>query len=102
MVVEFPCEMVTSFPASTVGSEFTVTVVWSVEVQPKELVTVTVYGVVAVGLAVGVAICELFKSVDVRDADVGRQRWQLSRINFNPVNFNVSSVTNILGEQTEE
>ena len=51
-VVEPPIQMATSLPPLTVGRALTVTTTWSVFTQPFASVPVSVYVVVAVGLAV--------------------------------------------------
>jgi hypothetical protein len=59
IVVEDPVQMVFAEPAAAVGKEFTVTVTELELTQPLELVSVTVYVVVVVGLTVGFADVEL-------------------------------------------
>lgn len=55
IAVELPEHIVTFEPALAVGLEFTVIVIDDVPVQPLLSVTVSVYVVVEVGLAVGLA-----------------------------------------------
>ncbi len=54
-MVLLPAQIATLLPALTVGFGFTVIVTVAVLVQPVLLVPVTVYVVVAVGLATGLA-----------------------------------------------
>jgi hypothetical protein len=58
-----PLQMETGFPAFAVSEDCTVTVTWAVSVQPFAPVTVTVYVVVAVGDAVGLAPVVALKPV---------------------------------------
>ena len=59
-----PVQIVALEPASAVGNEFTVTVTLFERIQPFPFVSVTVYVVVEVGLAVGLDTAALDNPVD--------------------------------------
>jgi hypothetical protein len=64
---DVPGQMLTSFPASTVGRVFTVTFILSTSVQTitsTEAVAESVYVVVAAGVAIGLAMFGLFSPTD--------------------------------------
>ena len=64
IVADKPVQIVALDPASAVGNELTVTVTLFERIQPLPFVSVTVYVVVLVGLALGLDIVVEFNPVE--------------------------------------
>jgi hypothetical protein len=89
IVYDVPKQIAVSGPAFTFGKGFTSIVTESVPEQPKSLVIFTVYVVVTVGQAVGLAVFELLK---LESGD----HWKIvppvpPRVTHDPKPTNVSS-----------